>query len=95
MRALLALLTLALPASAEIIAVSPNAAGGEIILTNDKGSCDDGEFIVLGRSEGGQVITGCWQFIRPYVAVTWTDGDKRLYDAGKFKIIEEDKNDGI
>lgn len=86
---ILAAMLLAAPAYARNIAYVENDAGGEIILTDDAGTCKDGGLRVLGRGGNSKVIFGCWIMdeTATYILVQWQDGDFRMYPAEDFTII--------
>lgn len=72
----IAALTYASTASAADIAWMPNAVGGEIVLTNDQGSCSDLYLLAYSRGPDGTVITGCWLIGTRYVMIRWSESQR-------------------
>lgn len=60
-------------ANATDIAAMPNAAGGEIVLTTDRGGCPDLYLLAYSRGDNGTVITGCWLPGSRYVLIKWSE----------------------
>lgn len=58
------------------IAWMPNAVGGEIVLTNDQGSCSDLYLLAYSRGPDGTVITGCWLIGTRYVMIRWSESQR-------------------
>lgn len=72
-------------AAAADLAEMPNAAGGEITLTNDKGSCPDLYLLAYSRGYDGTVITGCWLPGTRYVLIKWSEsGEVKLFAYDQF-----------
>lgn len=72
-------------ANAADIAEMPNAAGGEITLTSDKGSCPDLYLLAYSRGYDGTVITGCWLPGTRYVLIKWSEsGEVKLFAYDQF-----------
>jgi hypothetical protein len=75
----------ALPAHAEVIASSPNEAGGQILLTNAKGSCTSG-LLLMSTTRTGEYLHGCWAPYDNQVFVVYSDGTIRLYSMDGFVL---------
>jgi len=80
-------------ASAEVIATTPNQAGGNIYFT-DTQCAKKGEFwkIVYATLSGGETIWGCWFFDDPMVHVQWDSGKTTAYVASTLTITKKNKN---
>jgi len=76
-------------AHADIFASARNEAGGEIVLLDSQGNCKSGSLQMFARTRGGSISTGCWFFDKPYVYVTYSDGDLRVYDGGGFTVADK------
>lgn len=87
----IAALTYSARANANNLATIPNAAGGEIILTDlTSSNCDSGTHIALSRSGDGTLISGCWVLSAPYVWVLWTDsGTVKVFKADDFTPVRQ------
>lgn len=86
MRALILLAALlAGTAQAEVIASSENIAGGKILLTDGKGNCAQGRF-VMATTKTGEYFTGCWSTYDDQVFVVYADGATRLYPMEGFTM---------
>ena len=87
----IAAMTYANKAHAKEVAYMPNEAGGEIILTDQRGKCPAGQRIVLGRGASGRMIHGCYTFSTSgrFVLVNWADGDASMYDVSDFKLYAD------
>ncbi|MDQ8050694.1 hypothetical protein [Luteibacter sp.] len=78
-------LTYASTANAADIAAMPNAAGGEIVLTTDRGNCPDLYLLAYSRGDNGTVITGCWLPGTRYVLIKWSEtGAIKLFAYDQF-----------
>jgi hypothetical protein len=72
-------------ANATDIAAMPNAAGGEIVLTTDRGGCPDLYLLAYSRGDNGTVITGCWLPGTRYVLIKWSEsGIVKLFAYDQF-----------
>lgn len=92
---IIALLAAPLTSMAGVIGRAESGAGGEIILTDVKGRCNSGH-VVFSRAPNGEYITGCWELIsKQYLAITWQDGDVRMYKTADFEYIGEETDDGL
>lgn len=76
-------------AHADIFAMAKNTAGGEIVLLTSQGNCKSGQLQMFARSGGGTISGGCWFFEKPYVYVTYSDGDLRVYDGAGFTVSDK------
>lgn len=85
---ILALTLCALPAAAEVVAVSPNNAGGGITLTDDACPNDSGHFVAYATTREGNVYFGCWRSYNGGALVRYGDGSTRLYRADGFTFNE-------
>jgi hypothetical protein len=70
---------------AEVIASSPNEAGGKILLTDSKGNCEKGRMVMM-TTKTGEYMTGCWQAYDDQVFVVYADGASRLYPMEAFSV---------
>ena len=90
MKLLLALLLLiSTNSQAKELAYMPNKAGGEIIITTDKGACEAG-LTAISRAQDGTVFLGCWMTngSTVYVTVFWVDDTMSLYKMTDFRLFE-------
>lgn len=68
-----------------IAASMNNEAGGEILLTREKGVCPERTLMVLASSAGGTVLLmGCWATVGTRVMVRWEDDVLSVFDARAF-----------
>lgn len=81
MKALLlfAMLLVTGAAQAEWVARAQNNAGGQIVLTDTKGSCKAGLRMYSASSEG-TTSWGCWAASDLHVFVVYDNGSTRAYD---------------
>lgn len=78
-------------ANAEIFATTKNDAGGEIILTTNKGNCTGNDMSMFTRSSKGEVTFGCWFYSEPYIYVVYETGAKRVYDLAGWTLAKPQK----
>lgn len=86
----IAAMTYAQKAAATEVAYAPTEAGGQIILTDQRGKCEADSYISLLRAPGGSFLTGCWTISdsERYIIVLWSDGDSRMYLATSFIMFQ-------
>ena len=81
-----ALLFAVLQAHAEVIAVSPTTAGGEIRLTDQQSNCPVDTRWFYTKAKGGEVFPGCWSVVGDEVLATYQNGMIRLYSLEAFTL---------
>ena len=70
--------------------ISPNNAGGQIVLTDRQCSSEYPTLrLMYSRNAQGNTIRGCWAFYDGFVQVTYDDGSQRVYDPAGFTKMEK------
>lgn len=76
-----------------IIAFSSNTGGGRINLTDERGSCQESEWVAFAYNSEGNIATGCWTYSQGLVLVSWDmangKDEKRIYEADSFLMTPE------
>jgi len=88
----LAALSYSNKAKAEEFAFVSNEAGGEIVLTDQRGNCSKDWLVVLSRTGGGSLLSGCWSVSKggKYIVVNWSDGDTSMYLLTDFTLFNDE-----
>lgn len=81
-----------LPAYAEVVAIAPKKAGGDIVLTDVQGKCPARTKMAFARDIGGRTTFGCWTVEGYYIVVAYNDGDVLTYDVGGFTMSDKYRN---
>lgn len=87
---LLAVLLVALPVKAEVIAYTYNQNGGKIVITTEL--CRDGKNrLAYSQSEGIPTIIGCWANDNAFIHIQWYDSDLRSYPYDGWTMVAKPK----
>lgn len=88
----IAAVTFSARANAADIAMMPNQAGGEIVLTNAQvPSCPDLYLLAYSRGWDGTMITGCWIVGERHVLIRWTETQTvKLFLITQFTVIGQE-----
>lgn len=80
-------LAAALPARADVIAVSANKAGGLLLLTNNPcPSQPNGKVLMSTQADGANVLYGCASGLTDeLMLVIWTDGASSVFPLSSFQ----------
>ena len=75
----------AINASAEVLGIMDNDAGGQVRLTDRV--CPDSKKLsqAITTAPGGKFMQGCWTMYEGDVMVVWETGDKRVYPITAFR----------
>ncbi|WP_250518625.1 hypothetical protein [Caballeronia sp. ATUFL_M1_KS5A] len=73
-----------------ILAWTNNNAGGTIQISDAPCTVGDrvGNQALAITGAGEPVSAGCWMYMEPNIAVTWSNGDVRLYNAGTWTVTD-------
>jgi hypothetical protein len=72
---------------AETFATLPNAAGGQVRLTDNFGGCKEGFKMAMTTTPSGEFMTGCWTLAENDILVIYENGGRRLYPIVDFTLI--------
>jgi len=86
----IAAVTFSARARAADVAWMPNQAGGEIVLTTEKGSCSEPYLLAYSRGDDGTVITGCWLPGTRAVLIRWSEsGTIKMFGYEQFTTPQQ------
>lgn len=86
---LLSLLLVTSVAHAGNLFYAKNSNGGEIVLTDERGTCAAGTNLAYpSLGSGNGVLYGCWLYQEPLVQVVYSDGSYYQYPAENFQSTQ-------
>lgn len=65
--------------------VAPNV---QLVLFDNKGSCNKGLQAAFFDLERDHLILVCWDLETTFVVVTWKDGTRTAYHQDKFQLVQ-------
>lgn len=85
---IVALLLIALPAQAEVIAFTYNKNGGKMVITTE--ICRDGKNrVAYSQSDGMPTLLGCWVNDESFIHIQWYDQELRSYPYEGWQMVKK------